>query len=75
MQTLTCRSCGLSFQQSVSVAEHRYTETVAKAATCAEEGILTQQCAVCGASEDAPLPLADHAFDFFCGSFPLHCLR
>ena len=46
-----CADCGATLQTAeIPLADHRYESEVTKAATCTEDGIITNTCTVCGHS-------------------------
>ncbi len=59
----TCSNCGKSYEESISVTEHSFTDPeVVKEPTCTKEGIKKYICATCAKSYEEVIPAKGHSF-------------
>ena len=60
-----CGVCGyvIKAQQIIPKTEHTYEEEITKPSTCAEEGIKTLTCTVCGDEKTEAIEKTDHTYE------------
>ena len=61
VKTLTCKTCGKTYTETISATGHKYTEKVT-AATCTVPGLKVFNCSGCGHSYTETIPPLGHNY-------------